>query len=68
MERAKTEVVGIFRKSRTFGFVVPDDKRLGTDIFISKNNCKNARTNDKVVVSIIAYPRKTVRKMQRAKW
>ena len=56
LERARTEVVGIYQKSRSFGFVVPDDKKLGTDIFISKNNSKNARNNDKVVVQITKYP------------
>ena len=30
-------VVGIFQKSKNFGFVVPDDKTLGTDIFIRHN-------------------------------
>ena len=32
----KDTVVGTFQKSRNFGFVVPDDKNFGTDIFISK--------------------------------
>ena len=58
LERNKTEIVGIYQKSRSFGFVVPDDKKLGTDIFISKNNSKNAKNNDKVVVQIIKYPQK----------
>ena len=30
----KNMVVGIFQKNKSFGFVVPDDKSLGTDIFI----------------------------------
>ena len=58
LERNKTEVVGLYRKSRSFGFVIPDDKKLGTDIYISKNNSKNAKNNDKVVVKIIKYPQK----------
>lgn len=58
LERAKTEVVGIYQKSRSFGFVVPDDKKLGTDIFISKKDAKNAKNNDKVVVNITKYPSK----------
>ena len=51
-------VVGIFQKSKNFGFVVPDDKTLGTDIFISKNNFGKARNNHKVVVKILKYPEK----------
>ena len=36
VKREKDTVVGIFQKSRNFGFVVPDDKKFATDIFISK--------------------------------
>ena len=58
LKRDKDTVVGIFQKSRNFGFVVPDDKRFDTDIFISKNKCLNARDNDKVVAKITKYPEK----------
>ena len=56
LKRDKDTIVGIFQKSRNFGFVVPDDKKFDTDIFISKNKCLNARNNDKVVAKIIKYP------------
>ena len=56
VRRKKDCLVGIFQKSRNFGFVVPDDKRFATDIFISKKDNKNARNNDKVVVQITKYP------------
>ena len=58
IEREKTEVVGVFQKSRGYVFVVPDDKKLGTDIFIPKEASKNAQNNDKVVVRITKYPMK----------
>ena len=58
LKREKDTVVGIFQKSRNFGFVVPDDKKFDTDIFISKNKCMNARNNDKVVAKITKYPEK----------
>lgn len=58
VSREKAEVVGVFQKSRNFGFVVPDDKRFGTDIFISKTNTKGAKNNDKVVATILKYPEK----------
>lgn len=58
LKRDKETVVGTFQKNRNFGFVVPDDKKLGTDIFISKNHCKKAKNNDKVVVKITKYPKK----------
>ena len=58
LKREKETVVGTFQKSRNFGFVVPDDKKFKTDIFISKNKCKKAKNNDKVVVRILKYPEK----------
>ncbi len=58
LEREKDKIVGIFQKSRNFGFVVPDDKKLGTDIFISKKDCNGANNNDKVIVKITKYPTK----------
>lgn len=54
----KDTVVGTFQKNRNFGFVVPDDKNFGTDIFISKSNWGKARNNHKVLVKIIKYPEK----------
>ena len=58
ISRETTEIVGTFQKSKNFGFVVPDDQKLGTDIFISKKNFGKARNNHKVVVKITKYPEK----------
>lgn len=54
----KNMAVGIFQNNKNFGFVVPDDKSLGTDIFISKKNFGKARNNHKVLVQITKYPEK----------
>ena len=54
----KNTVVGTFQNNKNFGFVVPDDKAFGTDIFISKNNFGKARNNHKVLVEITKYPEK----------
>lgn len=43
VERNTKQVVGTFEKSRNFGFVIPDDSTLGTDIFISKSNFGKAK-------------------------
>lgn len=55
-ERDKKSIVGIFEKSKSFGFVIPDDKKFGSDIFISKKKFLGAKNNDKVVVKITKYP------------
>ena len=52
----KDTIVGTFQKSRNFGFVVPDYKNFGTDIFISRSNWGKARNNHKVLVKITKYP------------
>ena len=56
VRRGKEVLVGTFQKSKNFGFVIPDDKCFGTDIFISKKNFDKARDKHKVVVKIIKYP------------
>ena len=56
IKREKVRVVGRFEKSEQFGFVVPDDKKLGTDIYIPKAKCKDVKNGDKVIVKIIKYP------------
>ena len=55
-KHGKDTVVGTFQNNKNFGFVVPDDKAFGTDIFISKNNFGKARNNHKVLVQITKYP------------
>ncbi len=52
MEETKNKLVGTFINNKNFGFVVPDDKKFGSDIFISKSNFGKARNNHKVVVEI----------------
>ena len=58
IKHEKETVVGTVQESRNFGFVVPDDKAFGTDIFISKGKFLNAKNNQKVVVKITKYPQK----------
>lgn len=58
IEHKKDTLVGTFQKSKNFGFVIPDDKKLCRDIFISKKNFGKARNNHKVLVQITKYPQK----------
>ena len=58
LKHEKDTVVGIFQNNKNFGFVVPDDKNFGTDIFISKKNFGKAKNNHKVLVQITKYPEK----------
>ena len=58
LKHEKDTFVGTFQYNKNFGFVIPDDKNFGTDIFISKKNFGKARNNHKVLVKIIKYPQR----------
>ena len=57
-EFEKDKYVGVFQKSKNFGFVVLDDRKIKADIYISKKNSKKAKNNQKVVVQILKLPEK----------
>jgi ribonuclease R len=57
LERANATVVGVFDETnRQFGFVIPDEKRLGMDVFVPRARAKGACTGEKVVVEITSWP------------
>lgn len=56
LERGKTEIVGTYTDSKHFGFVIPDDKKFASDIFIPKEAAHGAIEGHKVVVKITSYP------------
>ncbi|MBM7704533.1 ribonuclease R [Metabacillus iocasae] len=56
IERGMQEVVGTYSQSKSFGFVIPDDKKIASDIFIPKNASKGAIDGHKVVVKLTSYP------------
>ncbi len=56
IERTNNTIVGTFEKSRNFGFVVPDDNRIGMDVFIPKSQINGAKDTQKVVVEITKWP------------
>lgn len=56
LKRANTTMVGMYQDMKGFGFVIPDDKRVNTDIFIPKEASMGAVEGHKVVVEITKYP------------
>ncbi len=57
-----TEVVGVINRSRGFGFVTPDDEKIGQDIFIPGESLdamaekdREVKSGDKVVCKITFY-------------
>lgn len=57
-ERANTTIIGVFEANKSFGFVVPEDKRIFQDIFISKEATNGASDGDIVIVEITQWPEK----------
>lgn len=55
VERANELVVGVFEKSKNYGFVVPDNLKIARDIFVDKNHTMGAVNGHKVVVRIKDY-------------
>lgn len=56
IEHANEKVVGTFVPNGDYAFVVPDDKRLGCDIYIPKKEFNGAKAKQKVVAQITVWP------------
>jgi ribonuclease R len=56
IERGIQQMVGTYVESKSFGFVLPDDKKFTSDIFIPKSASKGAVEGHKVVVKLVTYP------------
>lgn len=55
LEHANETLVGYFQKNQNFGFVVPDNQKIGRDIFIPQGKDMGAVGGHKVVVQITDY-------------
>lgn len=49
------QLVGTYQASRTYGFVVPDNRKLGQDIFVPLERSMGAVEGHKVVVEITSF-------------
>lgn len=56
VNRAVTQIVGVFQHHETYGFVIPDDKRINRDIFVPQEGFGGAVDGEKVVAHIVNYP------------
>lgn len=55
VKRSRTRFVGKIELSKTFGFVVPDFKKVYQDFFIYPENLNGAKTNDKVLFEVTKW-------------
>ncbi len=56
VERHKTEFVGTLEKGTGGYFLLPDDKNMYRDIFVSEEKVGKAKEKDKVQVKIVEWP------------
>ncbi len=50
-----TQVVGTYDNAGNFGFVIPDNDKILSDIFVPKEDAKGAVSGHKVVVKLVSY-------------
>lgn len=58
LKRAYNTIVGNFQQRKNFGFVLPDDKKVAHDLFISLKDFNGAQDGQKVVAEITVWPKK----------
>lgn len=59
LERSKYEYVGVLQKHNDYGFVVPDDPKMYSDIFIAPENLMDAKDGEKVLAKLTDWPQKS---------
>ena len=55
LEHGIHEVIGTYQKNRTYGFVIPDNPRITTDIFVPQEHSMGAVQGHKVLVELTSY-------------
>ncbi len=58
VERKKMEFVGILQMSGSFGFLVPDNRKMIVDIYIPKEGLNGAQDGQKCLAKITDWPEK----------
>lgn len=55
IEHVNQTVIGYYQKNKNFGFVIPDNQKIGKDIFIPQGKDMGAVTGHKVVVQMTDF-------------
>jgi ribonuclease R len=56
LQRARTQVVGIFERGKRFGYVRPLDPRVSYEVFIAEKDAGKAEPGQLVTAEITSYP------------
>ena len=57
VERERTQFVGVIQMHENFAFLIPDNSKAGTDIFIPKEKLNGAKDGEKCLVKITVWPK-----------
>ncbi len=56
LSRGYEKLVGTFRRDKRAGYLIPDDKKFNTEVYIPLSACSNIRSHVKAVAKITSYP------------
>lgn len=58
LERGIKELIGTYQKSKNYGFVIPDNQRITSDVFVAQEHSKGAVDGHKVLIELVSYGEK----------
>ena len=58
VKRGRTTFVGNMRVDARHSFMTPDNSRIGTDFYVPKDKLNGAKNGDKVLVTLLDWPKK----------
>ena len=56
IERGFDKIVGTFRRDKRAGYLIPDEKKFSTEIYIPLSDCFKIKNGVKAVAKITSYP------------
>lgn len=56
LSRGYEKIVGTFRRDRRAGYLIPDEKKFSTNIYIPLSACERIKNGVKAVAKITSYP------------
>mgnify|MGYP002821907849 FL=1 len=55
-KRARTQFIGTLQMNDRFGFLIPDNEKIGVDLYIPKTKLNGAKNGEKVIGEITDWP------------
>ncbi len=56
LQRGYEKIVGVFRRDRRAGYLIPDEKKFNSEIYIPLSDCFHIKNGVKAVAKITDYP------------